>query len=165
MAFPKFSSSRFGGLSNDTSLRVKMTLLAVAVLGGYVMSLLLGTYLNQRVRVGGSVYEEIKEDRIFMELVALQKADLNQVIAELGSMADEGQNLDAIKATRESIEALRGEVERRFGALVALRLTDENAITPAPSAITSEPPMTCAIGAPAPRSSPKTSTAQSKPHN
>jgi methyl-accepting chemotaxis protein len=112
-------------LSNDTSLRVKMTLLAVAVLGGYVMSLLLGTYLNQRVRVGGSVYEEIKEDRIFMELVALQKADLNQVIAELGSMADEGQNLDAIKATRESIEALRGEVERRFGGILALRLTDE----------------------------------------
>lgn len=111
--------------ANDTSLRLKMTLLAVAVLGGYVASLLLGTYLNQRIRVGGPVYEEIKEDRVFMELVALQKADLNQVIAELGSMADEGQNLDAIKATRESIEALRGEVERRFGALLALRLTDE----------------------------------------
>jgi len=125
MASPRFSFSRLGGLANNTSLRFKMTLLAVAVLGGYVMSLLLGAYLNQRVRIGGSVFEEIKQDRILMELVALQKADLNQVRAELGTMADEGQNLDAIKATRDAIEQLRGEVDKRFDALLSLRLVEE----------------------------------------
>jgi methyl-accepting chemotaxis protein len=124
MASP-ISWSRLGGLANNTSLRFKMTLLAVAVLGGFAMSLLLGAYLNQRVRIGGSVFEEIKQDRILMELVALQKADLNQVRAELGTMADEGQNLDAIKATRDAIELLRGEVDERFDALLALRLVEE----------------------------------------
>jgi methyl-accepting chemotaxis protein len=114
-----------GKLANDTSLRFKMTLLAVAVLGGFALSLVLGSYLNQRVRIGGSAYEKITEDRILMELVALQKADLNQVIAELGSMADEGQNLDAVKATREAIEVLKADVEKRFDAILALQLSDE----------------------------------------
>jgi methyl-accepting chemotaxis protein len=123
MRLPSFPG--VGKLANDTSLRFKMTLLAVAVLGGFVLSLVLGSYLNQRVRIGGSAYLRITEDRILMELVALQKADLNQVIAELGSMADEGQNLDAIKATRETIEVLKGDVEKRFDAIVALQLTDE----------------------------------------
>jgi methyl-accepting chemotaxis protein len=116
---------RLGALANDTSLRFKMTLLAVAVLGGFVMSLLLGAFLNQRVRIGGSVYARITEDRVLMELVALQKADLNQVIAELGSMADEGRNLDAIKATREAIGVLRNDVEKRFDAILALDLAEE----------------------------------------
>ncbi len=125
MRLPRLSLTRLGGMANDTSLRFKMTLLAVAVLGGYAMSLALGAYLNSRVRIGGTVYEEVKKDRILMELVALQKADLVQVYAELGTMADEGQNLDAVKATRESIEALRGEVEKRFGALLGLELAEE----------------------------------------
>jgi methyl-accepting chemotaxis protein len=116
---------RLGGLVNDTSLRFKMSLLAVAVLGGFALSLLLGAWLNQRVRVGGSVYAEITQDRILMELVALQKADMNQVIAELGSMADEGQNLDAIKATRENIELLRAAVEKRFESLGTMSLVEE----------------------------------------
>jgi methyl-accepting chemotaxis protein len=119
------SFTRLGGVANDTSLRFKMTLLAVAVLGGYAMSLALGSYLNSRVRIGGTVFEEVKKDRILMELVALQKADLVQVYAELGTMADEGQNADAIKATRDNIELLRGEVEKRFGALLALELVEE----------------------------------------
>jgi methyl-accepting chemotaxis protein len=123
MRLPRLS--RLGGLTNDTSLRFKMTLLAVAVLGGFVLSLVLGSYLNQRVRIGGSVYGKITEDRILMELVALQKADLNQVIAELGSMADEGQNLDAIKATRETIELLKGEIEKRFDQVLKLELAEE----------------------------------------
>jgi methyl-accepting chemotaxis protein len=123
MRLPSFLG--VGRLANDTSLRFKMTLLAVAVLGGFALSLVLGSYLNQRVRIGGSVYGAITEDRIFMELVALQKADLNQVIAELGSMADEGQNADAIKATRETIDVLKGEVEKRFDAILKLQLTDE----------------------------------------
>jgi methyl-accepting chemotaxis protein len=125
MKSPGSSAGRFGRLANDTSLRFKMTLLAVAVLGGFLVSLLLGSYLNQRVRIGGSVVEEIKQGRILMELVALQKADLNQVRAELETMADEGLNSDAIKATREGIEVLRKEVDARFDALRALQLTEE----------------------------------------
>jgi methyl-accepting chemotaxis protein len=121
----RLSFSRLGGVANDTSLRFKMTLLAVAVLGGYAVSLVLGAYLNQRVQIGGSVYGEVKQDRILMELVALQKADLNQVRAELGTMADDGQNLDAIKATREAIELLRKDVDARFEALLALKLVEE----------------------------------------
>lgn len=116
---------RIGKLANDTSLSFKMTLLAVAVLGGFALSLVLGTYLNQRVRIGGSEYARITEDRVLMELVALQKADLNQVLAELGTMADDGQNLDAIKATRETIDLLRREVDKRFDALLALDLVEE----------------------------------------
>jgi methyl-accepting chemotaxis protein len=121
----RLSFSRLGGVSNDTTLRVKMTLLAVAVLGGYATSLLLGAYLNARVQIGGTVFEEVKKDRILMELVALQKADLIQVYAEMGTMADDGQNLDAIKATRDGIELLRKEVDARFGALLGLRLVEE----------------------------------------
>ena len=67
----------------------------------------------------------MKQDRILMELVALQKADLNQVRAELGTMADEGQNLDAIRATRDGIELLRKAIDQRFEKLLALTLSDE----------------------------------------
>jgi len=116
---------KLGSLLNDTSLGFKMTLLAVAVLGGFVLSLALGSFLNQRVRIGGAEYARITGDRVLMELVALQKADLNQVIAELGSMADDGRNLDAIRATRESIEVLRADVEKRFDAILALDLPEE----------------------------------------
>jgi methyl-accepting chemotaxis protein len=60
-----------------------------------------------------------------MELAALQKADLNQVRAELGTMAEEGQNADAIRANRESIEGLRTAIDARFDELLALGLPEE----------------------------------------
>ncbi|MGB8929759.1 MAG: methyl-accepting chemotaxis protein [Anaeromyxobacteraceae bacterium] len=125
MRHPRLSLPRLGDLATGVSIRAKMTVLAVSVLGGFALSLALGSYLNQRVRIGGAVYAKITEDRILMELVALQKADLNQVIAELGSMADEGENLDAVKATRETIEILKGAIEGRFDAILALQLADE----------------------------------------
>jgi methyl-accepting chemotaxis protein len=125
MRLPRVSARRLGSLVNDVAIRFKMTALAAMVLGGFALSLALGAYLDERVRIGGSAFAEIKQDRILMELVALQKADLNQVRAELGTMADEGQNLDAIAASRESIEVLRAAIDARFGELLSLRLSEE----------------------------------------
>jgi methyl-accepting chemotaxis protein len=121
----RLSHRWFGSLSNDTPLRFKMTLLAVMVLGGFALSMAMSAYLDDRARIGGATFSEIKQDRILMELVALQKADLNQVRAELGSMTDEGQNADAVRATRESIELLRGAIDQRFEELLGLAISEE----------------------------------------
>ncbi len=84
MRRPHLSFRWLGSLANDTPLRFKMTLLAVMVLGGFALSMAMSAYLDDRARIGGATFSEIKQDRILMELVALQKADLNQVRAELG---------------------------------------------------------------------------------
>ncbi len=125
MRFPRPPTHWLGALVNDTAIRFKMALLAAMVLLGFGVSLAMNAYLDQRVRIGGTAFREIKQDRILMELVALQKADLNQVRAELGMMAEEGQNLDAIRVTRESIEVLRTAVDRRFAELLELGVSDE----------------------------------------
>ncbi len=125
MRAPRLSSFRLRALVDDTAIRFKMTLLAAMVLSGFVLSLAVNAYLDERVRIGGVAFREMKQERILMELVALQKADLNQVRAELGTMADEGQNLDAIRATRDGIELLRKAIDQRFENLLALTLSDE----------------------------------------
>jgi methyl-accepting chemotaxis protein len=128
MSLPLPSLRRIRTLADDTPIRVKMTLLAVMVLGGFLLSLALNAYLDARVRIGGSAFREIEQGRILMELVALQKADLNQVRAELGAMAEEGLNLDAVKAIREVIEGLRTGIDARFEELLALSLSDDKRI-------------------------------------
>jgi methyl-accepting chemotaxis protein len=122
MRFPRISP---GALARDLAIRSKMALLAVLVLAAFGLSLGLSWYFDEHVRIGGTAFRDMKQDRILMELVALQKAELNQVTAELGAMADEGQNLDAVHAARESIEVLRASIDARFGELLALRLTEE----------------------------------------
>jgi len=127
--FPRPSSRWLRALVDDAAMRFKMSLLAAMVLLGFALSLAMNAYLDQRVRIGGTAFREIKQDRILMELVALQKADLNQVRAELGMMAEEGQNADAIRATRESIEVLRTAVDRRFEELMGLSISDEKRLS------------------------------------
>jgi methyl-accepting chemotaxis protein len=117
--------ARIVALVDDTSLKVKMALLAVVVLGGFTGSLLLSTWLDQRVRIGGEVYSRVTEERALMELAALQKADLNEVLVELLTMAEEGQPLEEIRSARAAIEELRGEVEQRFAAILALHLGEQ----------------------------------------
>jgi methyl-accepting chemotaxis protein len=125
MRLPRPSLRWLGSAVRDLPIRLKMTFLAVMVLGGFALSVGMSAYLDRRARIGGETFQEIKLDRILMELVALQKADLNQVRAELGTMTDEGQNADAIRTSRESIEALRGAIEKRFADLQGLSLSEE----------------------------------------
>jgi methyl-accepting chemotaxis protein len=128
MRIPRPSIRPVGALLNDTAIRFKMTLLGVFVLVGCALSLVMSGYLEKRVSIGGTAFQEIKQDRILMELVALQKADLNQVRAELGVMTDEGQNADAIKATRDSIELLRTAIDRRFEQILVPGLAEEKGL-------------------------------------
>jgi len=111
MEFARILRAR--GFLRGMKLRAKMMLLAVLVLGGFALSLALGTVINRQVQIGGRTYNRIQFDRTLLEQVALQKADLTQVRTELASLLDE-QDQDVISAVRGNINTLQGAIDQRF---------------------------------------------------
>jgi methyl-accepting chemotaxis protein len=70
-------------------LRAKLVLIAALALAGMGATLAGGLWLVRTVQVGGPLYAHIRENKDSLEALALLRADLNQVRAELAALASE----------------------------------------------------------------------------
>jgi len=94
-------------------LRTKMFVLAGVVLFGLLCSTGMGLYLVSQVKVGGPIYQTIRDYTELLEQIALLKADFNQVRADTLTMIYE-QDSDKQTLINDEIESLRDDVNTRF---------------------------------------------------
>lgn len=108
-------------------LRSKMFVLAGVVLIGLLCSTGLGLYLVGQVKVGGPIYQTIRDYKGLLEQIALLKADLNQVRAETLAMIVE-QDQDKLAQLRESIGYLRDDADARFASAQQLVTSEDKRV-------------------------------------
>lgn len=108
-------------------LRSKMFVLAGVVVFGLLCSTGMGLYLVSQVKVGGPIYQTIRDYKGLLEQLALLKADLNQVRAETLTMIVETDS-DKLAKTNEEIESLRDAVNARFTTTRQLVKSEEKQI-------------------------------------
>ncbi len=104
-------------------IRYKMGMLGVFVVLGFITIIILGSTVIEKVRIGGELYKEIEQAHEFLEMMAQQKSDLNQVRAELGFLIGV-DNPDVVQSVLQRIEPLAEEVNDRFENMLA-RITNE----------------------------------------
>lgn len=108
-------------------LRSKMFMLAGIALLGLFCSTGLGLYLVGQVKVGGPIYQTIRDYKGLLESIALLKADLNQVRAETLAMIVE-QDQDKLSQIRESLGYLRNDVDTRFDSARQLAASEDKQV-------------------------------------
>ncbi|MCM2264613.1 MAG: methyl-accepting chemotaxis protein [Desulfuromonadales bacterium] len=108
-------------------LRSKMMLLAVGMLAGLVCSSALGLILVNQVKVGGPIYQNIRDYKGLLEHFAMLKSDLNQVRGEVLSMILV-KDSDKIAQLRSNLSSLYDNVTERFDTMQSLNLDEEKRI-------------------------------------
>jgi methyl-accepting chemotaxis protein len=108
-------------------LRSKMMLLAVGMLVGLACSSGIGLILVNQVKVGGVLYQNIRDYKGLLEQFALLKSDLNQVRGEALSMILV-KDSDKLAQLRSNLGPLYDNVNGRFEAMQALKLDEEKQI-------------------------------------
>ncbi len=109
-------------------LRSKMMLLAVGMLVGLLSSTGLGLYLVSEVKVGGPIYQTIRDYKGLLEQLALLKSDLNQVRGETLALIVE-RDQDKMAQIRSSLSYLYDDVGSRFDNALALAVAEEKRIS------------------------------------
>jgi methyl-accepting chemotaxis protein len=104
-------------------IRAKLLLLALLALGGMTATLGLNTWTLSTVRIGSPLYAQIAFYKDSLEALALLRADLNQVRAELAALAAEA-NPERIPPFKAHLQELKGVVLDDFGRVQAA-LRDE----------------------------------------
>jgi methyl-accepting chemotaxis protein len=106
-----------------TGLRAKLFVIAALALAGMAATLGGSMWIIEGVRVGGPLYVRIRAHQDALEALALLRADLNQVRAELAALAAEPdpERLPPLKA---HIDETRRVVADDFG-VVSAALEDE----------------------------------------
>jgi methyl-accepting chemotaxis protein len=108
--------SRYGLAGARLQLRSKLLLVALAAL--VAMALSLGaTFLTvSAVKVGGPLYAQIRERQDALEQLALLRADLNQIRAELAGLVSE-TNVERIGPLKAHLAQVKKVVGDEFGAV------------------------------------------------
>jgi len=118
---PKITRAlRLGG---QLGLRAKLFLIAFGVLAGMALSLAVSLWTIETVKVGGPLYGRIREYKDSLEGMAILRADLNQVRAELAALVSEG-NPERIPPLKAHLAQVKQEVNDDF-AEVQRSLRDE----------------------------------------
>ena len=76
-------------LGGGLQLRTKMFVIAFAALGGMALTLAANLWTIETVKVGGPLYAQIRDRKDALEHLAILRADLNQIRAELAALAGE----------------------------------------------------------------------------
>ncbi|HEX9243795.1 MAG TPA: methyl-accepting chemotaxis protein [Anaeromyxobacter sp.] len=97
-------------------LRTKLLLVALAALGAMALALAANLWTVSVVKVGGPLYERIRERQQAVEQLALLRADLSQVRAELGALVSEA-NVERIGPLKTHVGELKKVVADEFSAV------------------------------------------------
>ncbi len=108
-------------------LRNKMMFLAVGMLVGLICSTGIGLILVNQVKVGGVIYQDIRDFKGLLEQFAMLKSDLNQVRGEALSMILV-KDSDKVAQIRSGLSFLYDDVNGRFDTMQALNLDEEKQI-------------------------------------
>jgi methyl-accepting chemotaxis protein len=111
------SSSGTGGFS----LRTKMSLLSAAAFVGILLVTLVGSLLMNEVRIGGTAYKTIINDKDALENIALLQADLFHINNDMQSYMME-TDAEVNKKTVSDINKLTKGIDKKFEA--GLRLLE-----------------------------------------
>ncbi len=110
-------------LTSRLSLRSKLLLIAFGALAGMGATLAANLWTVETVKVGGALYTQIRDRKSTLEQLAILRADLNQVRAELAAIVVEAvpERIAPLKAHLGEVKAV---VEDDFAA-VAKALHDD----------------------------------------
>lgn len=108
-------------------LRNKMLILVATTMLGLLCTAGLGLYMVDQVRVGGAIYQTIRDYKGLLEQIALLKSDLNQVRAETLSLIVE-RDQDKMTQIRTRLGYLYENIDGRFAAAKALTSNEEKLI-------------------------------------
>jgi methyl-accepting chemotaxis protein len=105
------------------SLRSKLLLIALGALAGMAATLATNLWTIETVKVGGALYDQIRDRKSALERLAILRADLNQIRAELAALAAEAvpERIGPLKA---HLAEVKGVVNDDFAA-VASALQDD----------------------------------------
>src|SRR5512133_669032 len=90
------------------SLRSKLLLIALGVAAGMGATLAVNLWTVETVKVGGALYAQIRDRKNALEQLAILRADLNQVRAELAALVVETnrERLGPLKAHLAEVKAV-----------------------------------------------------------
>jgi methyl-accepting chemotaxis protein len=108
-------------------LRSKMLVLAGVVFLGFLSSTLMGLYIVNEVRVGGTIYQTIKNYKDLLEQIAILKSDLNQVRAETLNLILENEP-DKLTQIQQNLDYLGGAINDSFDQVLATVRAEEKRI-------------------------------------
>lgn len=101
------------------TIRMKLLILGVAFLAGFLVSTLAGVYLMNEVKVGSGLYKKIMAAKSSLEKVALLSAQLNQARAELNIIIDETDS-DKVNKAKVMIDGIGADIKTQFSDILAL---------------------------------------------
>ena len=110
-------------LGGGLQLRTKMFVIAFAALGGMALTLAANLWTIETVKVGGPLYAQIRDRKDALEHLAILRADLNQIRAELAALAGEA-NVERMGPLKTHLAEVKRVVNDDF-AVVAPVLRDE----------------------------------------
>jgi len=111
-SWPRWFTFGLGGLQ----LRTKLLLVALAALAAMALALTANLWTVSIVKVGGPLYERIRERQEALERLALLRADLSQVRAELGALVSEPV-VERIAPLKAHVGELKKVVEDEFASV------------------------------------------------
>jgi methyl-accepting chemotaxis protein len=97
-------------------LRTKLLLVALAALAAMALALGANLWTVSTVKVGGPLYAQIRERQSALEQLALLRADLNQIRAELAALVSE-TNVERIGPLKAHLAEVKKVVGEDFGAV------------------------------------------------
>ena len=107
------------------NIRTNLIVLTLIVFISLVISICMGIYSLNQVKIGSSMYEKIQGLKSTLEIAALLKSDLNQIRGD--SLAMLGEDIQDIKLQiNENIMELSGEIDSRFDEI--LQIIDDEEI-------------------------------------
>jgi len=104
-------------VGNSLSLRTKMLLLSVTAFAGMLIVTAICLYIMNEVRIGGSAYKTISNNKDALESIALLKSDLFQIGSEVQNFMIDNDKNDALKKI-DTIKELTGDIDLKFGIVL-----------------------------------------------
>jgi len=116
--FRSTSGSKFGTAFGNVKLRDKLLLLTAVIFIGFAASIIMGIVVINKVRIGSSAYQEIKNNQQGLERIALLGSSLNRFRVLTGALISE-QGSDRRGQIEGTIVELRADIDAKFVELAA----------------------------------------------
>ncbi|KAF0217276.1 MAG: methyl-accepting chemotaxis [Geobacteraceae bacterium] len=117
-------SLNFAGRMKITT---KMLSLILVVFLGFLISLGMGYYTINEVKIGSKIYSNIKNSKDSIEQIALLKSDLNQVRAELINLIAETSS-DEQQQILGNLQQLTSDINEKFAAITMKMDSEEKKV-------------------------------------
>src|SRR6266508_761174 len=116
--------TRAFGFGRRLGLRTKLFLIASGALAGMALTLAANFWTVETVKIGGPLYAQIRDRKSSLEQLAILRADLNQIHAELAALVGEA-NPERLPPLKAHLAEVKQVVNDDFAA-VQQELRDES---------------------------------------